>query len=71
MESLRRVIAKRDTPGLRIFTENGRLDCTFKQIALDFPKIFSEGNTLKIAAETLDRERTSQLAKSSGGSKTA
>jgi hypothetical protein len=57
VEALRRVIAKKDSPGLRILVENDRLDCAFEQIALDFPDIFREGDTLAIASETLERER--------------
>ncbi len=57
VEALRRVIAKRDSPGLRILAEHDRLDCAFEQIALDFPEIFQGGDTLAIAAQTLKRER--------------
>ena len=58
----RRIIAKRDSPGLRVLAENGRLDCAFEQIALDFPDIFREGDTLAIAAATLKREQDAQGA---------
>lgn len=57
VEAIRRIIAKRDSPGLRILADNNRLDCAFEQIALDFPDIFREGDTLAVAAETLKRER--------------
>jgi hypothetical protein len=56
VQALRRVIAKKDSPGLRILAENDRLDCAFERIALDFPDIFRGGDTLAIAAETLKRE---------------
>lgn len=56
-EALRRIIAKRDSPGLRVLADNDRLDCAFEQVALDFPDIFHESNTLVVAAETLKRER--------------
>ena len=55
VEALRKVIAKRDSTGLRTLAEYGRLDCSFEQIALDFPEHFNP-ETLAIARETLRRE---------------
>ena len=57
VEALRRIVAKKDSPGLRVLADYNRLDCAFEQIVLDFPKIFEEGDTLSIAAETLLREQ--------------
>ena len=57
-EAVRRVVAKKDSPGLRILVENDRLDCAFEQIVIDFPSLFQEGNTREIAIATLQRERS-------------
>ena len=56
--AVRRVVAKRDSPGLRILVDNDRLDCAFEQIVVDFPSIFQDGTTLQIATATLERERS-------------
>lgn len=57
-EAVRRVVAKRDSPGLRILVDNDRLDCAFEQIVIDFPAVFQDGTTLEIATATLQRERS-------------
>lgn len=62
VETIKRIIAKKDLAGLRMLADRDRLDCAFEQIALDYPELFQDGKTLIVARETLDRQQAADAS---------